>query len=1124
MLDSELQQNSNRQKLTIPNPSDSTVQQNSKRQKLMDVSRGASSREALQQSQQTMVDENGCHSDAVDTVHCADSGIAAETATDNIENVGSGVSQQEHGRGTGIRNERDFENLICIEIFSGSGRLTAAIRKIGMRSVAIDRSSQRTSGPVSILDLTKKDDLQYLLNFIKSEKDNIMLVHLAPPCGTASAARNRRHKALEEAGFELPAPLRSKEFPMGLPSLRGLDATKVESANRLYEATYIVAELCIQMGITVSVENPQNSLFWDTDPIRKLLQLCPGHCNVFDSCMMGGDRDKATMWWCSDDLFESFNLRCNKLHEHKSWTPTITSTGLHFPTATEASYPELLCERVAHLVQDKAERLGFCKFSSLVEQSKKKTSSALQHVNMGFLPRGHKVKPLVSEFGSYKTWIFQPSHNIDDIDVVLKNLPKGTRIVNRKLVSWGDVRVCKWDGTSLTDESGKMEADKVEKITFGLPREPSDFVAEAVKAGHPRFLEYRAFEAIDNLVGANLCSDTYKVIRRRLDFLRKWTARAAELKKDEKALHQKLDPHCSAVLKGKRLLVFGEMLKQIGYPDTHLVSDICHGFRITGWVRDSGCFVRLPKQPSMTLKHLLGMTRGLNEAVLAKAAGSHETDLVSAAWSETMEELEKKWIWRDDSKTFAGLSLTHRFGLQQKKKVRVIDNFKTSGVNATCGMQEKQKLFGLDFLATTLVRALNNHEAKCGLQGKTFDLSAAYKQFPIHGEDRKVIRIAVPVPGKSECQVFGVNALPFGATGSVAGFLRVSTAVFHLLTLGMEVWAGTFFDDFPILSKPEVANQTEQHVSHLLNLIGLRFSSEGKKWLPFDESMAVLGVILDLERFAEGVVSFKHTEARRSELEETLNRHLESDALSQKDAESLRGRLIWFESFLFGRIANLSLHKIGKRATALGHGHKLNDRLRRALVFFRDRIVNGRPIEITKAVGKTMYIFTDGAFEPSSSTPGTLGGILYNEYGVPINFFSEVVPDRLMEAYLHTSKNPIYLIELLAVFVAIRLWGEACKNNFVVNFVDNEASRSALIKAWSDTALANNIIRLYVDDEMEHGWKPWFGRVPSHSNPADDPSRLVTDHLLQAGVARNVFTWNDVLDGLVVGAHGGEMG
>ena len=68
------------------------------------------------------------------------------------------------------------------------------------------------------------------------------------------------------------------------------------------------------------------------------------------------------------------------------------------------------------------------------------------------------------------------------------------------------------------------------------------------------------------------------------------------------------------------------------------------------------------------------------------------------------------------------------------------------------------------------------------------------------------------MPDKHQCQVFGLNALPFGATGSVAGFLRVSTAVFHLLTLGLGVWAGTFFDDFPLLSRADVAQQTEDHV------------------------------------------------------------------------------------------------------------------------------------------------------------------------------------------------------------------------------------------------------------------------------------------------------------------------
>ena len=324
VLDSELQQNSKQQRLTIPNPSDSAVQQYSKHQKLTQKEHGTSSREVPQSSHQSAVDKLVDGASDIDTVHCAKGSIATEGTTDNIEDGVSGVSQPELERvAGGIRNEKDFENLICI-VFSGSGKLTAAIRKIGVRSVAVDRSAQRTSGPVTILDLTKKDDLQYLLKFIESEKDNIILVHLAPPCGTASAARNRRRKALEDAGYELPAPLRSKEFPMGLPSLRGLDASKVASANRLYEATYIIAELCIRLSITVSLENLENSLFWDTDPIKKLLQLCPGHCNVFDSCMIGGDRDKATTWWCSDDMFDSFNLHCHKLHEHKPWTPTVT--------------------------------------------------------------------------------------------------------------------------------------------------------------------------------------------------------------------------------------------------------------------------------------------------------------------------------------------------------------------------------------------------------------------------------------------------------------------------------------------------------------------------------------------------------------------------------------------------------------------------------------------------------------------------------------------------------------------------------------------------------------------------------------------------------------------------------
>ena len=109
--------------------------------------------------------------------------------------------------------------------------------------MAIDRSSSRTSGPITHLDLTKTEDLSFLKNFIASEKANLIYVHLAPPCGTCSAARNKPHKDLERAGFTLPQPLRSKLHPMGLPHIRGLDAAKVASANMLYQATFEIVML-----------------------------------------------------------------------------------------------------------------------------------------------------------------------------------------------------------------------------------------------------------------------------------------------------------------------------------------------------------------------------------------------------------------------------------------------------------------------------------------------------------------------------------------------------------------------------------------------------------------------------------------------------------------------------------------------------------------------------------------------------------------------------------------------------------------------------------------------------------------------------------------------------------------
>ena len=171
------------------------------------------------------------------------------------------------------------------------------------------------------------------MNYIKSERENILLVHLAPTCGTCSAARSKRHKSLEAAGYHLPKPLRSKEYPMGLPSLGGLDAAKVTSANALYEVTFQIASSCIDLQLTVSIENPENSLFGDAVPIQGPLAKCNGHHNVFQSWMIGGDRGKQTKWWCSDsdEAFSTFDIMRDKSHDRKAWTRLLHQKVFVFP-------------------------------------------------------------------------------------------------------------------------------------------------------------------------------------------------------------------------------------------------------------------------------------------------------------------------------------------------------------------------------------------------------------------------------------------------------------------------------------------------------------------------------------------------------------------------------------------------------------------------------------------------------------------------------------------------------------------------------------------------------------------------------------------------------------------------
>ena len=53
---------------------------------------------------------------------------------------------------------------------------------------------------------------------------------------------------------------------------------------------------------------------------------------------------------------------------------------------------------------------------------------------LGCLPRGNKVKPLVAEYDHYIVAFCNPQDN-EAVDKTLRSLPKGAKIVNRRIVS-----------------------------------------------------------------------------------------------------------------------------------------------------------------------------------------------------------------------------------------------------------------------------------------------------------------------------------------------------------------------------------------------------------------------------------------------------------------------------------------------------------------------------------------------------------------------------------------------------------------------------------------------------------------------------------------------------------------
>ena len=335
----------------------------------------------------------------------------------------------------------------------------------------------------------------------------------------------------------------------------------------------------------------------------------------------------------------------------------------------------------------------------------------------------------------------------------------------------------------------------------------------------------------------NFADEPYDLAKFRVQFVKKWSARAKDLQGAEDAVHDSMEPHLKEVLRGKRLLLLGEMMKEAGCPDTQLPNDIKEGFRLSGWMPVSGNTAPSVKRPARSVSSLLQLIKGLNKATLSKMASRQDSTLESATWGETQSEIDAGWVWVDDDADLSEVCVAMRFGIVQGDKIRVIDDCTICGLNSTIGLQERFELHTIDKFASFVAHAFATGADRnmSSLSGRTFDLKSAYKQCGLHPFDRKLLRIAVNKPGVQKPVLLGLNSLPFGAVGSVSAFLRISYAVWKIGIVLCRVMWSAYFDDYSAVSQTQLADNTRWVIECLFDLLGINFAREGRKASPFSQ-------------------------------------------------------------------------------------------------------------------------------------------------------------------------------------------------------------------------------------------------------------------------------------------------
>ena len=656
-----------------------------------------------------------------------------------------------------------------------------------------------------------------------------------------------------------------------------------------------------------------------------------------------------------------------------------------------------------------------------------------------------------------------------------------------------------------------VKAGPTETQLWGVPWTEEQFAKQMVEFGHPASLKSGLPAVLNDTICKYRSMDVHERMAYRASRLGYWLRMLVSLKEDEAALKQQIDSEVLKVIGQKNVLLWKAMLKSVDYPDQQVTDEFVEGTDLVGCVERTGLWPARFQPASISVDELCNIATMERNGIHDQFQRGGSDEFSETVWSKTLEEVQSGALEGPIPLVDIApdVPLSRRFGIQQGHKIRCIDDFSRSSVNATVQSCESPKPHTLDVFAAMCIQSMTEVETDSPWVGRTFDLVGAYRQCAVRPSSQKFAHIVVRCPLTSGLFGFRMRALPFGAIRSVHAFLRFSHSLWYVLVKDLLILTTNYFDDFVSIAASKEASSVQSCMHMFFKLVGWQFAEVGEKAPEFAELFSALGVSINVSQFHRGLVMVGNTESRRKELVELLEALIETQVLHKAEALRLRGRLQFAAGNVFGRIARASLAVITQHAYH-SHSPRLDQKAVLALTLHRSLLLDGRPRELKPARGRPWFVQTDACYEPDGdSVFAGIGAVLFNENGRPVRFFSQRLDaDLLQQMNPEARKTAIYECEFFALFCAFLIWGDRLRTETVF-YTDNNAVRDALISCSTSNRVARGLLVATVALETVHQVSPWYARVPTDSNYSDGPSRQDSSKVRALGATEDEL---DVVD------------